>query len=275
MLKRCLFITFLLLVFSFPVDGFAIDCTRLTSLSAERIASYIAQDPNDPIRHYMAGSSIYCEGNVEEGMGYIERASDMGHIAASYALGLYFGSDKTGDFDKQVAEIQENYDAAIFYYERAAREIESAPNYPHNTYRDIPDIEGKSYMSIFVYFALSYSYYNGYIRAIRDMIKNDTTYTDTILVLTKMQNAAERCLNRPSLSVWGARQGEIAHSKQVICQARKDFADTALNLELQRVEVAGQCSVSLGECGEHKDIVSRLVQASKEMGNRIRSVPKI
>ena len=90
-----------------------------------------------------------------------------------------------------------------------------------------------------------------------------------------MQSAAERCLRRPSLSVWKKRQSEIARSKQVICQARKTFAEKAFILESQRKEVAKRCDVPLKKCPEHKNIVSQLVQASKVMGNQVRSVPRI
>ena len=69
-------------------------------------------------------------------------------------------------------------------------------------------------MSIRTFIILSELYYKGYVRAIREMLKKNVSYTDTIKVLVNMQSAAERCLRRPSLAVWKARQSEIANSKR-------------------------------------------------------------
>ena len=276
MLRRGLFINFLalFLVSAFSTDGLAYICDNVdTSSSEDESRAYIAENPNDPFRYYMVGLSSYCGGNAK-GISYIERASDMELVVASYVLGIYYRTDKGSNPDQRMPKVQGNYDAAIFYYERTAENIDSTDNYPYYDV-DISGIEGKQYISIRTDLRLSYLYYKGYVRAIQDMIKNDEIYTDTIKVLENMRNSSERCLNRPSLSAWGNRQSEIAHSKQVVCQARRDFANTAISLEAQRIEVAKQCKVLLKECNEHKDIVNQLVQASEEMGSRIRSVPKI
>ena len=277
-LKRGLFIKFLFLsfTFAFSIDGFAVvACNGVKTFSAESNAAYLAEAPDSSARYYSVGLQIYCTGDVETGINYMEKASDMGNIPASYVLGSYYGSDKTGNLSKMIPEVQDNYDAAIFYYERVTSLIESTNTYPHGIHTDLPDIEGSVYMSVRAPILLTILYYIGYVQALRDMLKNDVSYTDTIQVLTNMQSAAERCLGRPSLSVWGARQNEIANSKQVICQARKDFAEKVLDLEFQRIEIAKRCDVALSECTEHQGIFQEIVQVDREMNEQVGSVPAI
>ena len=260
----------------FSTSAFGIVCTDIdTSFSEEDNNKYIARAPNDPVRYYMVGLSYYCGGNKTKGINYMKKASDMEHIVASYALGWYYRTDRGSDPSQIIPQVQENYDATVFYYERGASYIEAEANYPYNTHTDVPELEGKTYMSVSTFITLNELYYKGYVRAIMDMLKNDVAYTDTIKVIVNMQSAAERCLKRPSLSVWGEKQSEIAHSKQIKCGAYKTFADRAFYLESQRIKVAKRCDVPLRECDEHENIVSQLIQASKEMGSQIRSVPPI
>lgn len=256
----------LFLVLAFSVDGFA--CEGVTGTVDG------PSNPNDPASNYSAGRIMYCTGK-KKGLDYIERASDMDHVTASYFLGDYYR--KTFNSSTR----QEDYDAAIFYYDRAATLIENTSHYPNGAHHGVSEVEGKQYMSVRAFLHLTVLYLNGYSRALGDMLRNDVSYTDTIQVLENMKSAAERCLKRSSLSVWGARQKEIANSKQVICQARKDFAEKALGteqvpgLEFRRIEIASHCDVALGECTEHQVIFQELVQAVQEMNNEVDSVPKI
>ncbi len=265
------------LVLVFSTNGFAIVCADVETDSSEADKrEYIAEAPNDPVRYYMVGLFHYCGGEEAKGISYMKRASDMEHIVASYTLGGYYRTDRGSNPPSQMApKVQQNYDAAIFYYERAASYIEAATTYPYNTHSDVPELEEKNYMSIRTLVSLNGLYYRGYVRAIQEMLTKDVSYTDTIKVLVNMQSAAERCLRRPSLSVWKNRQSEIARSKRVICRAYKTFADKAFHLESRRKEVAKRCDAPLKECPEHKKIVSQLVQASKVMGKQTRSVPRI
>ena len=82
-LKKGLFIKylFLFLVFTFSIDGFACDDVTGTVDGPS--------NPNDPASNYTAGYIMYCSGEKEKGLGYIERASDMDHVTASYFLGEY------------------------------------------------------------------------------------------------------------------------------------------------------------------------------------------
>ena len=274
-LRIGLFTNILLLATAFSVDAFALSCKGVKIFSDESNAAYIAEAPDSSGRYRWVGLQNYCAGNVEVGINYMEKSSDMGDILASRNMGLYYGSDKTGDLSRYIPKIQENYDAAIFYYERTASLIESIPNYPYGVHADLPPAEGNNYLSLRAPILLTILYYTGYGRALRAMLKDDVSYTDTIKVLENMRSAADRCLRRPSLSVWGARQSEITHSKQVICQARRDFAEKALTLEYQRIDIARQCAVPLNECEEHKSIFDQIVKIAREMSNTLNSVPAI
>ena len=267
-LKRGFFIKFLFvfLVSAFAIDGFA--CEGVTGTVDG------PSNPNDPVSNYTAGFIMVCSGD-RGGLGHIERASDMGHVLASYFLGYYHRKDKDLNSSSFLPTTQENYDAAIFYYERAATLIENTSHYPSGAHRDVSEVEGKSYISIRTFLYLINLYFDGYSLALGDMLENDVSYTDTIKVLENMKNAAERCLKRPSLSIWKAKQAEITHSKQVKCQARKDFAEQALNLEFQRIEIAKHCEVSLKDCTDHQAIFQQIVQVTQEMNDKVNSVPKI
>ena len=256
-------------VFTFSVDGFA--CEDVSDSIGD---TYIAAAPNDPVRNYTEGYARFCLGR-DDGVDYIGKASDLGHVTASYFLGEYHRRDKDFNSGGSLPTTQENYDAAIFYYERTAKLVEDTSNYPDGAHRDVSEIEGQKYMSIRTFMLLTSLYFEGYSRALGDMLENDVSYTDTIQVLENMKSAADRCLRRPSLSVWGARQSEIANSKQVICQAHKDFAEQVINLEYQRIEIAKRCDVALNKCTEHQGIFQKMVQKVQEMINKINSVPAI
>ena len=265
----------LFLVFASSTEGLAISCEGVKIFSVESNAAYIAEAPRESARYHSVGLQNYCAGNFEAGIDYIEKASDMGSIPASYNLGLYYRSDKTGDLSKMIPEVQENYDAAIFYYERTANLIESIKNYPHGVHTDLPNIESKVYMSVRAFLSLNNLYYDGYVRAILDMVSNDVSYTDTINVLENMKNAANRCLKRPPLSVWGTRRDEIVNSKKVKCEAFKLFAEKALNLEPQRIEISNRCEGTLMDCSAHDAILNEVLQAMQEMNDERDSVPAI
>ena len=252
----------LFLVLAFSVDVFACDGVTGTVDGPS--------NPNDPVSNYTAGFIMLCSGE-KRGLGYIEMASDMDHIPASYFLGDHYR--RLFRSSSSLPAIQENYDAAIFYYERTATLIEGTTHYPSGTHNEVSKIESEHYMSIKAFLRLPELYFNGYSRALGDMLKNDVSYTDTIQVLEKMKGAAERCLERPSLSVWGTRQKEIAESKQVVCQAQIDFVEKVLGtehpsgLEFRRIEIANRCDVALKDCTEHQAIIQKIGQAVQEMNN--------
>lgn len=109
MLRRVLFITLLVLSSVFSIDGFT--CDDVTG-TVDR-----PSDPSDPASNYSAGRIMYCAGEEQKGLGYIEKSSDMGHVTASYFLADYYRK-KWVNSSKGSPAIQENYDAAIFYYDK-------------------------------------------------------------------------------------------------------------------------------------------------------------
>ena len=268
MLRRGLFITLLVLASVFSIDGFACDGASTAVGDA-----YIAAAPDDPVRNYTEGYARFCQGR--EWRHYIEKASDLGHVTASYFLGEYHRKDKDIYSSTSLPTTQENYDAAIFYYERAATDIENMSSYPKRPDGPMHDAEANNYMSVRAFLHLTSLYLDGYGYALGEMLKNDVSYTDTLKVLGNMHRSDERCLERPSLSIWGARQDEIARSKQVICQAERDFTEKVLDLEFRRIEIAKHCDAALSECAEHQAIFNQIVQAVQEMNNKTSSVPKI
>ena len=276
-LKRGVFVKFL---FVFFVSAFSVDVLACENVDMNAAGdAYIAAAPNDPVRNYTEGYARFCQGR--EWSDYIGTASDLGHVTASYFLGEYHRKDKDFNSGVSVPTTQEDYDAAIFYYERAATNIENMSSYPRRPDGTVHEAEAKQYISVRTFLHLISLYFDGYSYALGDMLKNDVSYTDTIQVLENMKSAADRCLKRPSLSVWGERQKEVTNSKKVICQAQKDFAvkvlgtEQVIGLEFQRIEIAKHCADSLSECEEHQAIIQEIVQASQEMNSKVNSVPKI
>ena len=263
-----IFINFFVIASVFAVDGLA--CEGVGNATGD---AYIAAAPDDPVRNYTEGYARYCQGR--EWRYYIEKASDLGHVTASYFLGEYHRKDKDINSSTNLPTTQEDYDAAIFYYERAATDIENMPSYPRRSDGRIHEAEATNYISVRTFLHLTNLYFNGYNYAIGDILKNDVSYTDTVKVLDNMKNAADRCLKRSSLSVWEARQNEIANSKHVICKAQRDFAEKALGLESRRIEIAKRCDVALSECVEHQNIFQELAQEVNDMNNKVNSVPKV
>ncbi len=263
-----IFINFFVIASVFAVDGLA--CEGVGNATGD---AYIAAAPDDPVRNYTEGYARFCQGR--EWRHYIEKASDLGHVTASYFLGEYHRKDKDIYSSTSLPTTQENYDAAIFYYERAATDIENMSSYPKRPDGLMHDAEANNYMSVRTFLHLTSLYLDGYGYALGEMLKNDVSYTDTLEVLGNLHKSAERCLERPSLSIWGARQSEIANSKQVICQAQKDFAVKALDLESQRIEIAKRCDVTLSECDEHQNIFQEIVRLNGERNNKVGSVSAI
>ena len=90
-----------------------------------------------------------------------------------------------------------------------------------------------------------------------------------------MRDSAERCVARPSLSVWKDRQAEVGHALDVRCRAPRIFPVKALPMENDRMAVAERCSGPVGQCAEHKKIINRLIRMSQEIWDRSNSVPRI
>ena len=253
--------------------GDAINCEKASLKRYKMWRKIVDKDPSNVIKIYNLGIFTLCLGNkIEEGMGYIERASSSDHIAATLVAALYYKTD--GTFNRsRLTEDPQKFSDMITYYEEAAKQIESARNYPEGVTKDMPNLEKHYQISAEIFVSLPDSYYRGYDRALDDIVMGEAEYVDTKTVLTNMQKAAERCLKRPSLSVWNGKREVITKALRVRCQAMKDFADDALELERTRIAIAQDCSVPLRECSEHQDVVSQVASLEDTMWSKLDSVP--
>ena len=173
-------------------------------------------------------------------------------------MGVYYETDKTFDtINRNITKDPENFNAALFYYERAVAQIESNPNYPEGTYSNIPYLEEHNQTSVQVFTSVPTMYFEGYINAVNDMLNNvdRVVYIDTLESLEKMKQSSEQCLVRPSLPVWKERQGHAYKVMQVHCQAMRDFSIQVYPLEQERIRIAEECVGSLKDCSEHNTIV--------------------
>ena len=234
---------------------------------------YLKKNPNNVMMIYGLGIDALCIGKTDEGMRYIEDASNGGHIMASHIMALYYKTDGTLDSSTKLTKNPYNFNQMLFYYERAAKLIELSSDYPEGVTEDMPYLEEHNWVSAKVFVSLPGSYFNGYSRALGDILRDEADVTDTEKVLEKMRDAAYRCLQRPALSVWNDSKKTIAKSLQVRCQAMWDFADGAISLEEERIRVAGSCSVALRDCPEHKQIIGQLKQLVRVMRDEKKSVP--
>ena len=248
---------------------------EVSSEKTKEEAVRIAQKNPSSRTIYNAGIDGLCVGKIQEGMAYIQKASDMGHVQASHAMFAYYETDGSFDSGHEVTQDQENFDAAIHYLEVTLNQIESASNYPEGVNIDQPNLEKKDHVSVYAFIRLPFLYYIAYARSIGEVINSSEKllYTDSIDVLNLMKSSADRCLRRPALSVWEAgKRAHLHRAMQVKCQARRDFATQALALEQERIQVSKECSGPLGECQKHQEILSELIHLSNVMRDKVRSI---
>ena len=233
----------------------------------------LQKEPGNTGVMFSLGIKTLCLDQIQEGMAYMQKASDMGHVSATKVVAGYYYSDGTFDNTNGLTKDQKNYDATIYYYERAAELIESDPNYPKGVNDDQDSLENQNRTSAHVFIKLPFIYYSGYVQAIVEIIGSSEKllYEDSIEVLEKMRHSADRCLRRPALSQWQSRRERTYRAMQVSCQARKEFAAQAIPLEEKRIRVARNCSGPLGDCQEHQEIVGRIVELSNTMGDKVSS----
>ena len=254
--------------------GDFINCST-TSLEDYQIHKRIAQkDPNDSAKAYIVGIEALCLDKIQEGMAYMQQASDMGHVQASYVMQAYYKTDGQLNRTEKKTKNQENFDAMIYYAERTANQIERAVNYPDGVNEGQPYLEKVARTSAYVFTFLPGFYYTGYIRAINSIMASEEKiiYADILETLAKMEDSAERCLARPALSAWGTKKSHTIQAMRVKCQAMKEFAHRASILEQERSSVVNQCTAPLKECPEHQEIINELVSLVKEMRNQTTSI---
>ena len=235
----------------------------------------LQNEPGNTSVMFTLGIRSFCLNKTQEGMAYMQRAADNGHVSATKVVADYYYYDGTFDSANGLTEDQKNYDATIYYYERAADLIESDSNYPKGVNDDQDSLEVISRTSAYVFTQLSFIYYRGYVRAMTDILSSSEKllYEDSIEVLNKMEDSADRCLRRPALSQWQSKRDRTYRAMQIQCQARKEFAAQSIPLEQKRMRVARNCSGPLGDCPEHKEIVDQLIDLSNIMTDKVDSAP--
>ncbi len=270
----------LAVVLAFSYSSFAVNLIACEGKDLQEYNEYkpvYENNPGNVRKIYNMGVRAICVNKMQEGMTLLERSADGGHVQANYFMGVYYQRDKSFDTSKPETEDSENFNAMLFYFNRAADLIESNPQYPEGTYEDMPYLEKVNHISAKVFVALPNFYFNGYTYSIGKILGSaeKTEYTDTLEVLSKMRDSAERCLRRPALSVWKHKQREIGHAMQVRCGATRDFALDALPLEKERLSTARQCTAPLKECPEHQKIIDTLISLVNTMQEQLNSVPSL
>ena len=251
--------------------GDLIDCSGHDQASYETNLNVMRNSP-EGITFYHVGIDALCLGKTKEGMGYIQQASDRGHIGATMVIAKYYQTDGTLNNTGSLTKNPEYFEFTLEYYEKAIQQIESAGSrYPEGVNEDMPVLERQSQTSAFAFNQLPNLYYTAYARSIGKILNSveKLEFKDSLEVLNMMQDSAQNCLERPPLSVW---PGNTYQALQVKCQARKDFAEQALDLEERRIAVAKSCSAPLSACSAHQDIVNQLIAFSNIMATSIDSI---
>ncbi len=254
--------------------GDLITCTSDDNLiEYNDLHKLIKKSSNIALVYNLAITSL-CLGKKNEGMAHLQKASDSGHIAATYLLGAYYEGNRTFNSSESTKNIEE-LNNAIHYYTKAAQMIESTSNYPKSATEDMEHIESVVYTSYFVFSRLPYLYFRGYAIAIKNVLDNGVSYSDTVDVLNNIRTTAIMCVERPSLSVWKEKRDIVYQAQQIKCEALLRFAEAVYPLEQQRIRVAERCTVPPSECSEHRNLKDQIFQSSKNMFNQIRSAPQI
>ena len=255
--------------------GDMIGCENATMADYKDEVDFLQRNPNNLIMLYGAGHNAICLQKIQEGMSYMQRASDLGHPHASYIIGHYYSTDGAFDYSTPLTHNQEHIDSMLHYYERAQKQIESVGSqYPKGISDDIPFLEGNSRTSAVLFPRVPDLYYQLYARAIGEIVNSSEKleFTDSLDILTRMRDSAERCLERPALSVWRERKAHTHNAMQIKCRAYSEFAHQSLPFEAERIEVAKSCSAPLSECKEHQDIIDLLIDLSNVMSSEVNSV---
>ena len=228
-------------------------------------------DPGNLKKIHSMSIFTLCIGKMDEGLTLLKRASDGGHAHASWMMGIYYEKDRTWDVSKSLTADPENFNAMLFYFERAANQIESIPDYPDG---NMFSLERADFISAEVFSSIPHIYYGGYYNALIRILSSSekVSYTDTLEVLENIAHSAERCLDRPSLSVWEPNRSIIANDMRIRCQALLDFAEQVYPLEQERMNVAEKCTNPVSDCAEHTDVIRKIGNLMHIMYAKYKSV---
>ncbi|MCY4383433.1 MAG: hypothetical protein OXE44_09820 [Nitrospinae bacterium] len=255
--------------------GDALGCNSNYNLEMyNELHQLIKKDSNIALVYNLAKTAL-CLGKANEGMSHLQKASDSGHIVATYLLGVYYERNQTFN-SSEVTNGFENLNNAIHYYKKAAQIIESLSNYPRGATRDMEYIESRSHTSYYVFRTLPGLYFEGYAIAIEDITKGQrVSYTDTLEVLDKIRLTSIMCLERPALSVWKEKRDIIYEAQQIGCRALLSFAEGVYPLEQKRIQRIQSCKVPPRDCSEHKEVLNQIYALANNMFAQMKSAPRI
>lgn len=255
--------------------GDLIGCSDASVEEYNRIIDFLQKHPNDPLMLYSAGLNAICLKTTQDGMSYMQKASDLGHPQASYVIALYYETDGALDRSASLTHNQEYIDSMLYYYERTQNQIESVGSqYPEGTTEDMPYLERNNHTSAAVFIQQPELHYQLYGRALGEILDSSEKleFTDSIEILTRMRESAETCLERQPLSAWQEKKIHVYNVMQVKCRAYRDFAQNALPLEAERIRVAKTCSAPLSECQQHQDIINQLIDFANVLSSDVNSI---
>ncbi len=233
----------------------------------------------DSIAIYNLGMSFLCMEQLEEAIKYLKKASQKGHIQATFYVALYYETDKTLDLSHKVTAT--HLDKVIYYYKLAHSQITQASEYPYGIHEDMYVLEPRHSTKAKVFISLPNMYFNYYSYMLNKLIKqksyiytvNYTHHQSTTDLLLSMKAFADDCLRQSFPAPWLKKEVEIRKKQQIQCLAMSDFATRALPLEVQRLQVANtQCAGHLKNCLPHNEIMNQLVVLFKKMKTQALSV---
>ena len=255
--------------------GDVLVCNSSHTLERYNTLHDLIKNDSDVSLVYNLAKTALCLGKKNEGMSHLQKASDSGHIVATFLLGVYYEKNRSFN-SSEVTNGFENLNNAIHYYRKAAQIIESLSRYPKGATADMEYIESTSYTSYYIFRNLPAQYFEGYAIAIENITKGEgESYTDTLEVLDNIRLTSIMCLERPSLSVWKKKKDIIYQAQQIKCEALLRFAEAVYPLEQQRVQIAQNCPVPLSKCSEHKELLSRIYAFAGNMFNQMNSAPQV
>ena len=134
-----------------------------------------------------------------------------------------------------------------------------------------------SFSSTGVFYWLPYLYYTGYTRALDEVLNSEEKlhYEDSLDILNNMLEVSQTCLRRPALSAWKERKQQVKSLLNAGCSAMKDFADTALMLEQNRINASEKCRGALSACATHQEVVAQIREEENKMLSRLDATPPI
>ncbi len=226
---------------------------------------------------FSLGKTTACLGKKQESLTYFQKASDLGHIPATFVTSIFYYMEyiRILIYDHHIDNL--NFSNSLKYMERAMQMIEDLPNYPEGTTNNTPLIEPILYVSHRISVGLPLFYIDWYANTIINLTNNneevlyDAT-VDTLGILNKIQQNAAKCLEKPALNSWKERKEIIYQAQQVECNALSSFIVAVYPLEQQRIEVSKTCTVPLNECSEHQELFKEIIQLVSDIGQTIQHI---